>query len=128
MKLYGQDIGFRRSIWAENALKKTAPDGDVRTALTAMTSEDPMERSNAILTFCATMHSADERFRKWRARCEGTEYKETGWTKEDWENLTEEETAKAIQEALKVGNGDAKQEVKAEPVGKNAEGQPEEKS
>lgn len=128
MNLYGKEIGFRRSIWAENELKKAAPDGKVGAFLQRMGDPDPFEAMDSICTFCMIMHNADEKWKAFNAAQTGKKYEPVIWGREAWENLTEQELNEAASEALNVWTGDAKQEVEVKPAGKNAEGQSKAKS
>lgn len=119
MLLEGKEIKFRRSIYAEKLLRDRSRDKNVQAIFEMFGDPDPFVRMDAMITFCMCMHDGYERYAAFMDK----DYEGTPMDRQGWENLTEKQLMLATTEGLEVWNGDAQQEVQAEPTEKNVPGQ-----
>lgn len=116
MELNGREVGFRRTIWATNAIMKMCPDGDL-SRFTEIFSGDQADQMISMAGFICAMSKADEQAKEFEARRSGGTYTQDPITLDEIMNLEDFETFNQLQsEAIAAWVKDSSVTVETEPV------------
>ena len=115
MELNGREVGFRRTIWATNAIMKMCPNGDL-SRFAEIFEGDTADRMIAMAGFIVVMSQADEQAKAFEAQRKGESYTPDPVTLDEVMNLEDYDLFAQLEtEAAKAWTRDSEITVESEP-------------
>jgi len=114
-----RELNFERTVWAERQLAKMCPNNDIKKLGEVVTTDDFDKQIDAIESMIIIMNEASER----KAHFLDNTHEMHVITREELENLTEDELMKLSNLAFASFNEDGKTEIDTESKKENAEPQ-----
>lgn len=111
-----RDIKFERTVWAERQLAKLCPNNDIKLLGEVITCDDFDKQIEAIESMIMIMNEAHER----KAHFLDNTYVMNVITRDELENLNENELMELSNLAFADFNEDGKTEIQTEPKKGNA--------
>lgn len=116
MELNGRTVGFKRTIWATNAVMKMCPGGDL-SRFGELFKGDAADQMMSMSSFIVILSEGYEYYQEFCAKRDGKTYDRDPVTFDELMALDDMETfAKLQEEAVKAWTGDAQVTVESEPI------------